>query len=94
MVQNTGKTLYTDAYKPINIPELVLVEEDASGLPVAVKLPRRQIITTIEDRWRLDDEWWRTESISRFYYTVLLVRGERLMLYKDLINGQWYRQSH
>jgi hypothetical protein len=69
------------------------VEEDASGLPLAVRQKRRQRIAAIEDRWRIDDEWWRKEPVSRFYYNVLLADGERLVLYKDLISGEWYQQG-
>lgn len=94
MVQDTGKTLRTDTYRPVNIPEPVNVEEDPSGLPLAVRTPRRQAIKTIEDRWRIDDEWWRLEPVSRLYYEVLLVSGQRLVLYKDLINNCWYQQSY
>jgi hypothetical protein len=70
------------------------VEEGAAGLPVAVRLKRRQPVMSIEDRWRLDDEWWRAEPISRIYYNVLLVSGQRLVLYKDLITGEWYEQEY
>ena len=92
MVENTGTALHADASKPVNTPEPVRVEEDASGLPLAVRLPRRQRIAVIEDRWRIDDEWWRKEPVSRLYYNVLLATGERLVLYKDLISGEWYKQ--
>jgi hypothetical protein len=70
------------------------VEEDASGLPLAVRLPRRQRVAAIDDRWRLDDEWWRAEPVARLYYAVLLTSGQRLVLFKDLINNGWYRQSY
>ena len=93
MVENPGAAVYVDTCKPVNTPEQVLVEEDALGLPVAVKLPRRQRITAIEDRWRIDDEWWRREPVSRLYYAVLLASGHRFVFYKDLINSCWYRQS-
>jgi len=69
------------------------VEENQPGLPVMVKLKRRQRIIAIEDRWRIDDEWWRAEPISRFYYAVLLGSGQRLVLYKDLVKNEWYRQT-
>jgi len=92
VVENTGTALHADASKPVNTPEPVRVEEDASGLPLAVRLPRRQRIAVIEDRWRIDDEWWRKEPVSRLYYNVLLATGERLVLYKDLISGEWYKQ--
>jgi len=57
MVQNPGETLHTDAYKPVNMPEPVLVEEHASGLPVASSCRVARLYFR-EDRWRLDDEWW------------------------------------
>jgi len=70
------------------------VEEDTAGLPVAVRMKRRQTIATIEDRWRLDDEWWRDTPVSRLYYNVLLASGQRLVLYKDLVTGEWYEQEY
>jgi hypothetical protein len=94
MVENTGKTLRADACKPVNTPELLKVEEDVSGLPVAVRLKRRQAVISIEDKWRLDDEWWRAGPVSRLYYHVRLASGQRLVLYKDLITGGWYQQDY
>jgi hypothetical protein len=93
LVENTGTALHADASKPVNTPEPIRVEEDASGLPLAVRLKRRLRIAAIEDRWRIDDEWWRSESISRFYYNALLADGQWLVLYKDLVSGEWYRQG-
>jgi hypothetical protein len=94
MVPDSGKALRTEALKPVNLPELLMVEEDASRLPLAVRTRRRQAVKAIEDRWRIDDEWWRSEPISRFYYTVMLASGQRLVLYKDLIKAKWYRQGY
>lgn len=94
MVADTGKTLRADAYKPVNAPEPLKVEENAAGLPAAVRIKRRQAVATIEDRWRLDDEWWRAEPVSRLYYNVLLASGQRLVLYKDLVTGAWYQQEY
>ncbi len=94
MVQNSGKTLRPDTFKPVNLPEPVAVEEDSSGGPAAIKTPRRQTVQSIEDRWRIDDEWWRSEPVSRLYYAVMLTSGQRLVIYKDLIKGGWYRQTY
>ena len=94
MVKDTGKTIRTDIYRSVNAPEPVDVEEAPSGLPLAVKTPRRQAIKTIEDRWRIDDEWWRDEAVLRLYYAVRLISGQRLVLYKDLSSGNWYRQDY
>lgn len=94
MVEDTGKTLRADAYRPVNVPQPVKVEEDNSGLPRAVSMPRRQVIAAIEDKWRIDDEWWRREPVSRLYYSVRLISGHRLVLYKDLTDNCWYKQSY
>jgi len=94
VVANTGKTLRADAIKPVNTPETIVVETDSTGRPAAIKTPRRQLIKSIEDRWRIDDEWWRSEPVSRLYYAVILSSGQRLTLYHDLISGLWYKQKY
>ena len=95
MVENTGKTLRADTCKSVNTPQALTVEESAAGMPAAVRQQKvRQAVISIEDRWRLDDEWWRAQPISRLYYNVLLASGQRLVLYKDLVNGGWYEQEY
>jgi len=94
VVKDTGKTVRADTYKPVNTPSALQVEADALELPVAVKLKRREAVISIEDRWRIDDEWWRAEPVSRLYYNVLVASGQRLVLYKDLVTGEWYEQEY
>ena len=94
MVADTGKTLHSDTTKPVNLPEPLSVEENSAGLPTAVRLKRRQAIIAIEDCWRIDDEWWRSEPVSRLYYAVILASGHRIVLSKNLIDGSWYRQTY
>ena len=86
MVADSRKTLRADSLKPVNLPEPVHVELDASGQPKAVKIPRRQTIIAVDDQWRLDDEWWRSEPVSRLYRALRLASGNRLVIYQDLIN--------
>jgi hypothetical protein len=94
MVPDSGKTLRVSAYKPVNLPEPLHVSESASGEPVMVKMPPRQAVIAIDDRWRIDDEWWRSEPVSRLYYAVLFASGQRLVIYKDLISGKWFKQVY
>ena len=42
MVENTGKTLRADTYKPVNTPQALQVEESAAGMPLVVKMKRRR----------------------------------------------------
>jgi hypothetical protein len=94
MVKNSGKTLRSGAYKPVNTPIQTAVKEDETGFPIKVALPHWQIVAEIEDSWRIDDEWWRSEPISRLYYNIRLGSGQRLMLYRDLISSNWYQQLY
>jgi hypothetical protein len=94
MDTDTTKSLRTNASKPLNAPQPLSVEENAAGLPTAVTLKRRHAIITIEDYWRIDDEWWRSEPVSRMYYAVILDSGRRLVFCKDLINKRWFQQSY
>jgi hypothetical protein len=94
VVEDSGKTLRPGAFKPVNLPESLVVVEDAKGRPEAVRMPRKQIVKTIENIWRIDDEWWRSEPISRLYYSLMLSSGQRLVIYKDLVLNSWYRQTY
>jgi len=93
VVANSRETLRSGTFKPLNIPEPISVEEDSKGSPVAVKIKRRVAIIAVENTWRIDDEWWRSEPVSRIYYAVLLAPGQRLVLFKDLKNNEWYQQG-
>jgi hypothetical protein len=94
VVQNSGKTLRPGTYKSVNLPEAVEVKEDSAGLPLAVLIPPQQSIAAIEDRWRIDDEWWRAEPLSRMYYAVLFKSGQKLVIYKDLLKNEWFKQIY
>ncbi len=91
MVENSGKTLRTDTIK-LNTPGQIRIQESATGLPIAIRTSGRHSITTIEDKWRIDDEWWRSEPVSRLYYAVITDSGQRIVIYKDLIDNHWYKQ--
>lgn len=92
MVEDPGKALRAHTVRPVNVPRPVYVKEDGQGLPAAVRLSKLHSVATIEDRWRIDDEWWRSAPLARLYYAVLLDSGQRLTLYKDLTDMRWYRQ--
>ena len=49
-------------------------------------------ILEVLDTWRIEDEWWRKQPISRLYYRVVLEDGTMTGLFKDLVSGDWYSQ--
>jgi hypothetical protein len=49
-------------------------------------------VESILEIWRVDDEWWR-QPISRWYAEVVLDGGMHVVLYEDLMTGDWYIQK-
>lgn len=94
MVEDTGKTPGADAVKPVDAPEPIEIKEDPQSVPATIRMGRRTIGMSVLDRWRIDDEWWREYPVSRLYYDVLLISGQRFVVYKDLVDGRWYRQAY
>jgi len=74
----------------------VSVDLDANGYPAAVRRSKNkgggQSVETILESWRVDDEWWRLR-ISRLYQDVILEGGGHVVLFKDLITGEWFAQQ-
>jgi hypothetical protein len=93
VVADPGEALRAGTGRPVNVPVPINVEEDASGMPAAIIAKRKQVVTSIIDRWRIDDEWWRSEPVSRFYYIILLASGRQIIVYKNLLTGEWFKQN-
>ena len=81
--------------RPLNAPSPLRVDLDARGQVVALWRQGRltpRSIAAVQDRWRIDDEWWREHAISRMYYTLLLDDGTLLTVYHDLVADVWFEQ--
>ena len=104
MVANTGAASRTGGIRPLDEPLPVQVGVGDNDMPAAIGALRnrnagrqtfshewRQVLEVL-DSWRIDDEWWRKQPVSRLYYRVLLEDGTVVGLFKDLVSGEWYRQ--
>jgi hypothetical protein len=49
-------------------------------------------VEAVVDEWRIDDEWWRT-PIHRRYVEVVLEGGAHVVLFEDVMTGEWYLQK-
>ncbi len=81
--------------QPLNLPQPVEVALGNEGLPQAVRncaTAEKIAVETVMEVWRIDDEWWR-QPISRQYIEVVLQGGRHLVLYEDLITGDWFMQK-
>ena len=93
MVKNTRKKARSDTFRAINKPIPVSVMCNRQGLPKSIKLNGRWInVLSIEDRWRIDDEWWRDQPINRMYFSCNLYGEVIITFYHDLTNQLWYLQ--
>jgi hypothetical protein len=81
--------------RPLNAPMPLRVQLDEQGRVAAIWRQGRltpRTIAAIQDRWRIDDEWWREHPVSRMYYEVVLDDGSLLTMYQDLAVDQWFEQ--
>jgi hypothetical protein len=51
-------------------------------------------VTSVQDRWRIDDEWWREMPVSRMYYRLQLEGDRVITVYHDLLGGAWCLQRY
>ena len=68
---------------------------DERGRPsnVVVEGAARSVVS-VQDRWRIDDEWWREVAVSRMYYALQLEGGRVATVYRDLVGGGWWLQRY
>lgn len=50
-------------------------------------------VASIEDSWRVDEEWWRDKPVARLYFEVIMEDGRRLTVFKEMPEGKWFRQK-
>ncbi len=94
MVQNPRTASGPGYLRPLNAPVPVRVKESPGQHPNSLVLDGRAIeIASIADTWEINDEWWREQPIARLYYRVVTREGRHLTIFRDLVDGQWYRQK-
>ena len=84
----------TDRLRTINEPQRVEVELDENGLPVAMREAgcEMRVVEDLGEIWQIDDEWWRV-PIHRRYVEAMIEGGRRVVLFEDVITGEWFAQK-
>jgi hypothetical protein len=54
----------------------------------------RRSVAAVQERWRIDDEWWRESPVSRLYYRLQLEGDRVITVYRDLDGGAWCLQRY
>lgn len=95
MVQNTRATTRTSSIRRLRAPKQLEVELGNDTLPKAIALRGTVLrVADIQDRWRIDDEWWRSRPVSRVYYQLILEDRRPITLFQDLGTLQWFQQKY
>ena len=84
----------SERLRALNAPQRVQVELDEQRRPRVVKweMKNGKRVESIGENWRMDDEWWR-QPIVRRYVEAVLEGGGRVLLFEDLITGEWFVQK-
>ncbi len=95
MVAHSRKTFGASRIRPLNRPENLRVDADVVGRPRAVYVSKRRLaVEEVLETWRIDDEWWREQPVSRVYARLLLEDGRTLTAYRDLTRNRWMKQTY
>ena len=93
MVKNSRTTPRFDQLRPLNQPKPLAVTA-GRGEPLAMRDGGESVeIDSIQDRWMIDEEWWR-DPIRRRYYRVLTARGAVRTIYHDAVRDGWFEQAY
>jgi hypothetical protein len=89
MVTPAGTASAPSSARRLNAPQRALVEAHVDGSPRRVN---RSAVAFIREEWRVVDRWWTEEPVSRRYFDVVLVGGERAVVFHDEEVGRWFSQ--
>jgi hypothetical protein len=93
MVHNSGATPGNNSFRPLNPPIPIDMRESAHQTPRAIKIKGHWVkVAAIVDVCSLDEEWWRERPIVRMYYRVNLENTSQITVFRDMLDGAWYRQ--
>ena len=95
MVPHPGAQGRAGRARPLNRPRPLRGEADDDGQPVAIHLTNgRFTVEEVLETWRIDEEWWRKQPVSRVYFSLLLEDGRTVTVYRNLISDRWATQSY
>jgi hypothetical protein len=67
-------------------------KRQAGAVTPSTHPPIRLSVEFLGESWRIDDEWWRVPIVRRCF-EVMLDGGGRVVLFEDLITGEWWVQT-
>ena len=93
MFKNSREAMGNGDLQFLKSPLPVQVEIDKSQEPINVfDKGFWRSIDAILDKWHVEDEWWKPDPIDRVYYECVFNTGKHIVLYRDRISTEWYKQ--
>jgi hypothetical protein len=75
--------------RQLGVPAHARVRAGAGGRPLAVD---GRVVESVRESWLIEDRWWTDRPLRRRYWEVVTVCGRNLVVFRDLIEGRWFRQ--
>lgn len=73
----------------LGVPVPVLVQSSAGGRPVRIE---SATVDAVRESWLIEDRWWTDRPLRRRYWEVVTSAGHDSVVFRDLVDGRWYRQ--
>jgi hypothetical protein len=73
----------------LGAPEPAAVAADEHGIPLAVGPAR---VDSVREEWVVEDRWWTGQPLRRRYFELVLVNGRNVVVFRDLVAGEWFTQ--
>jgi hypothetical protein len=92
MVAHSGTSIRPDQLRPLNRPRPCQVTTER-GVPTEIIEGKRHYpVERVQDRWQINDEWWRAE-IERHYFELVMADGRIRTIYHDRVHNEWFEQQ-
>ena len=70
-------------------PKRAAVQAGGQGRPESVD---GRAVEAVRESWLVEDRWWTAAPVRRRYWEVVTTCGRDLVVFRDLVEGEWYRQ--
>ena len=61
----------------------------ATGRPLRVN---ERVVEAVRESWLVEDRWWTDHPLRRRYWEVVTADGRNLVVFRDLVGGEWFAQ--
>ena len=70
-------------------PERAAAAADERGVPTALGAAP---VDSVREEWVVEDRWWAGRPLRRRYFELVLIDGRNVVVFRDLVGGDWFLQ--